>query len=1667
MSQAKNKVYTFLKMIKDPINAKTPEGAYYHAHNLRFITSSNEINGGFHYEKGNKLFLEFPRPSINAANKRIEYGINYYGANASVTSVETRYLHYKLDLDIPVTPNMPRNEIEKQYLEEGTIYRMSEVQVPLGWCITTDGIVIITTDNNGFDCVWLVQHVNETFEIALLYMRNMGLSVDHPIEMINNYETEKVDKIYWLDGVHQLRHLNLKQSVKNGDDNDLIDSSVLLIEALSQAELPQPTIQDISYGGSHTAGVIQYAYILYKMNGSQTMLSPVSEMVALGRGIQSGGGDVNEIVGASPVVNIKGIDTIYDNIMVYAIKYTSYYGVPSVTIIADQSIPDNGELTVYDNGISLATSSIEEIKLINNSLNFPGSLSSKDNSLFLANYKENNFKVNLDVRAYQFPKNTTPQTSSTTLVYDNIYEETDGQINGTSKFITSTGANAFTDDPNDKFSSINLDYDVNSYRPNSAVRGGEGKYLHFELVRGSGVDPTKKYLKDREIYRLAIVFYNKFGQTTRPMWIADFKSGDGNLRGAPNMFRFGFKQSFFNWLEEQDLDEYTRPVGYKLLMAERTNSDKTILVSGLITSTIITNNQAFNRPYHETYDSGKRIRVKASDVEEVDSILRSKPKSPTPAFRNSWIDPNNTIHEILFNGGANTFGGNIVSGQIDAMKTRLIDSPLQKASHHRNLTSTLIEGIDTVDIKYLTEFPLSKDKPNRFWNFQDSKLMQLYSPEVLFNMVPTLPEDCDFHVRYAYRNTENYNWLRAIDTTGGGILFEWKIKNRLSTQINVDLNTNINAPEYIMPSGDTPYADMVMNHNSTQNSVGLPAPNQVRVFLQGWARSGMFSNFWGDVWGSVSTITPTQLFYRRYGNKVETMVPLQFSDFDIENGGGIGGGNIGTYPNNTGHVILPDVPLDIPVGLSSYQGGISANIQATPELMDTLPDAESIVVTTTIQPLTSTAKNRSVMTINSGLNGSENVDFVLNSSSFLPITTVVTLTNSMLEAYPTIQNSIEIQSEEDDSLETSINYAVDISVYNSSNQIIYNSAINNVVNYSQFTELQITNVPPDILVPGNSVSHKIYGKPEYTKRGQSTKAYNGDGYFKYNNTLRNIGGNDLGGTNNDVDKAIRGINSEGSPCITFVLNPEAKVDNKDAISFEDLMWESQFNSTIGTKNVGTIYGEIVRSKRDIYLGGIYGGNSYEDKRRTNYLEIGEYRKLDSSTQLITSPGDTFVQDFRFLRMSRGSVTKLTPSFSEIEEILEYPTETTVDLMNRNDDSFLQWDSDFSYLDTDYHKYNKVYSQPNLITTNRDLEYNFKIVDRFNATVRGSKKKINGEKIDSWLQPMVNESLDLDGKYGPIYKLINFNDSIFAMQERGISALAINPKIQYSEGTNNATLQLGTGRLLDDYKYISVTKGSMKWNCIATEDGIFFVDLFTKTMNVIDGQGVQEISLSQGFKLFSIDNIEYDKYKTDNPLISQGISMGYDPTRKDVYFTFADDINKMTLCYNIIQQGFSSFYDYHGTMYIPYKGELFIPDPNNQTRLYQSFAGDYNVFYEQNQESSIEFIVQPEPHVECTFNNLEYKDEASNSNQTEVVKTFEKIRVTNEFQDSGEIDLKPKFNIRKLNRKWRLNIPRDNNKVNRIRNNWAKIRLSNQNLERLNHKVDDIILYYNPNYKIFR
>jgi len=1339
--------HTYNGMQQDISKSKSQPNFYYEGKNIRINATDSQSSSSITNEKGNSLIITIPKPIIDKSNinlKKILYN--------------NKELIYKT------------SEIDT--------LSISKDQVIIGHSNSRDNVIIFTTDNNGFDCIWKLTY--DTYDLTLLYVRNMGFSKDNPIQTVNNFENKDVDKVYWVDSKSQMRFINIYHSVDNKDIEELIDVSISVIDMVGKYDLNQPIVSSVISGGTHTSGVIQYAYNLYRLNSSQTKISPLTDLISLGKSDQ--GGDLNEIVGALPIIDIKNIDPNYTNIRVYAIKYTSYNEIPSISIIEDRLIPNNKSIQVFDDGSIISSLSLDEFIFLGSDIIIPKHINSKHNRLFFANYQEINFDVNLDTRAYSFPVN-----NISTVIYKDL-KLVSGNPNGE---VTTVYSDYNVPENHD---AVNLDYDTRRYQYNSSIQGGEGKYLKYELTKSSIFNEDNKYFKDDEIYRLGIVFYNKYGQKSLPKWIADFKAPDGNLNGSYNTLNVTLKSDFFTWLNITNFStEYDKPIGYKILIAERTINDKTIVANGLLSPMMI-NYKTTNQNADTILDSDK-------------SIADTLPKLP-----------------------------NILSRNYNETSLYGITKPLRKSLHlskmsiDRNTSDNEMPRADRGDV----------DTAGRCYQF--NSMLQLYSPEILFNNSISLSESTQLRIKGSLKNNTNNSWGRIYETSSAAPILE-----------------------------------------------------EVRVT----------------------------------------------------------GGLMKHYPE----------------------------INGTVEIVSDIPDHDIWA--------------RGLITSPTGNDYSKTV-FVMYDR-------------------------------------------------------IYGGNKSSDINTGVYQKAPI------------SINHNIYGKPEIVEKGQSGTNYNNDPKYRYLNSLESVL-TDSGKSNYDdaSNSSFKGkivsINSHGNKSIILV-------PGDDLSTIEH--WNRPTHESLGlaagiTGDNNGLIGELVKTKNEIYLGNIYGGNTYEDKKRTNYIEIGNYSKLDSLSPSINinSPGDTFVNFFKFARIVKTETNIISEGTFVLEELITILSETTIDLKNRNDISFNDWTSRFQPSNEEYHKYNKVYSQMSNLIQNRDINYNIKKLNSFDTNIISSKLKSSGELIDSWTDILQNEVITLDGKHGSINSLTSFNDQLYALQNKAFAFISINPRIQV-QGSDGITVELGTGSVLQEYRYASTQTGTInKWSVIPTSKGVYYYDLLNKSFMLFNGQ-INNLSDEKNMHSYFINNTELNNLKLDNPLIKKGISSGYDQINNDVFMTFHRyDKPSFTISYNERRNEFISFYDYIPSVYMG-NGQYFITTSPDLKSIYRQYAGNYNNFYGINYPSYITLNVNPEADLDTVFDNIMYKSEVYLNDIDQPDKTLTKVRLYNEYQDSGLIPLTVgrNSNLRRKFRDWNAILPRNQNSRERIRNPWVKLVLQFDNTSNYKLILHDVIISY--------
>ena len=169
----------------------------------------------------------------------------------------------------------------------------------------------------------------------------------------------------------------------------------------------------------------------------------------------------------------------------------------------------------------------------------------------------------------------------------------------------------------------------------------------------------------------------------------------------------------------------------------------------------------------------------------------------------------------------------------------------------------------------------------------------------------------------------------------------------------------------------------------------------------------------------------------------------------------------------------------------------------------------------------------------------------------------------------------------------------------------------------------------------------------------------------------------------------------------------------------------------------------------------------------------------------------------------------------------------------------------------------------------------------------------------------------------------------------------------------------------------------------------------------------------------------------------------------------------TISYNEMIDAFESFYDYRPYLYLNTGGRLLSVNPFETFEVYEHNVGDYGSYYGRfEMPSEINLILADKGLVTKIFTNLSYKSELYDTNNNDVFdETFNQIRLYNEYQDTGIIDLDD-TNIKRRIRTWHYTIPRDKNeRLSRIRNPWVELYLKYDNNLNKRYVIHEIIYNY--------
>ncbi len=280
----------------------------------------------------------------------------------------------------------------------------------------TSKIYLVKEDDNG--------------DLDISVIANILYKFPNKISVVTRYEDKDNIKVYWADGIGQIKSLNIlsgKSTVSNPDDYNIIQG----------IGMSAPEVKDI-LSGDLKYGRYQYFYQLYSENGSSSAISAGSKLVTISDKGVSTISEYGDGLKSNKSIQIKisPENNDYYGVKIYRVYYFRYGASPKIEIIYD-SMGDKkvGDFMYVDSGsTTLGDLSIDEFASLSSNYIHPKYIESKDNILFAANAKEDSFDIDYDARSIQFDIDGKAKLYSMDL---STYEEIDrSELNNYDEFKT-------------------------------------------------------------------------------------------------------------------------------------------------------------------------------------------------------------------------------------------------------------------------------------------------------------------------------------------------------------------------------------------------------------------------------------------------------------------------------------------------------------------------------------------------------------------------------------------------------------------------------------------------------------------------------------------------------------------------------------------------------------------------------------------------------------------------------------------------------------------------------------------------------------------------------------------------------------------------------------------------------------------------------------------------------------------------------------------------------------------------------------------------------------------------------------------------------------------------------------------------------------------------------
>lgn len=1559
---------------------------------------------------------------------------------------------------------------------------------PIGTAVVNNKLVVFTTgaeedpstNPHLADNIYVLEYNagQVSLEGIRIYSGNLNLDVQHPLETLVSYESSDIEKVYWTDGVNQPRLINIavdndKIKAWNHDGSFIgtVDTffdfipSVLLYDNVK--------IEKLSGGGTFAPGTIQYCFTYinkYQQQSNVVYQSPLYYLTHDGRGASP-----EDKVTNSFNITIVEYDRNFDYIRLYSIQRTSTNDVPFVKIVADIAIPSNqSEPIVYlDNGTTGSAIDPTELLYVGGKEIQALTMAAKDQTLFLGNIVE----VNNDVTELQDKFLKSP--------VDIVFKR--DNVRSTSQY---------ADSPK----SINIGMPSGTYT-NS-----------FELNKNQREITT---FKGGETYRFGFQLQKHTGEWSEPIFLND---ATNTLYPGTNIINSWVNLAYAE--ADIDLDSFgiNRYIYKRIrpLVVFPNMNDRRVLCQGVLNPTVFNifdrmKDQPFAqaswffRPYYKENISGLSASSGSSNSSNLYSV-GSRTVSTDVIYRNN----NYTVE------GGNT---HILIGKLKyQLSTVLGPRNINGVIYNfpcliYNGTAVRFNGYINLGDGYYAFFKLDGYDGEGPWPYNIADKYTISGYDDFVGGTVHICGALEYSDRHQFLGFEDFNFSLT------NYEMYYKSKNSAPTvsyqffyPIPTEEHTFIDAEEWMLytivfyntasSSSDYEPAVSAVNTGTDVNYRHYSALNSAATFTNKAivARADNFDsveiqgsvNYYDNPFDTVASKSPENAKTNSQYFVDQSIVTLNSPDIEFDTAVQTWGtedlklrivGAIPIQASISSHSITTKSEL---LNISSFMSGSNATFgigEQDKNIVHRYCDylaGKRLVADYLWNDIKISSFNASKEKLSDQITASGSTNYLVypwqRNGSLNNDPRDSSAASAMLETKKLANFLFSGNTEYFGSA------AIDKYDYSDINAFIHlteNNYVHNIRLEKQKAAFNAElNYYPNIdSIIYNENKYDIVASDSLAALDESLKTTSGPVALKYRST------------SHAVIALAPSMGSEQVPILPSAYTgnnvyigqwsaPGTQTLWGDDISFSQVSVDEILDST----NYHFLWlGELYRNPVNMF-----GGKTKEAIRANTWLVGGDSVMIGSegSVTLRWTEGDTYYQRYDCLKTYPMSPMDT----NQLVEILSFMCETRTNIDGRYDKNRGQKDNtemtpqNFNLLNPAYTQQNNFFNYRQLDNeANRNLEYPNQIYF--------TKTKTSGADVDLWTNINLGSTLELEGDKGAISKLVKFNDTLLAFQERGISQILYNENVQIAT-QQGVPIEIANSGKVQGARYISDNVGcSNKWSVVNTASGVYFIDSSNKAIYLFNGQ-LNNITLTKGMNTWAkrnistIDDVWYPGTE-NNAFVSY-----YDKQNNDVLF-----INKnKALAFSEKMDTFTSFYDYGDTPYFVNFKDTGIWIRNNGT-LWKHQGGEYCKFFDEQKPYWMQLVGNAEPNLDKIFTNLEFRatvdgdGNTDDSNRFTPLLPFDRIEVWNEYQHgitSLENWNKSNYgmwhyisdNASALNRKfriWRCDIPRDTapttsdvgmnisrkapHPLNRIRNPWIYLKLYKDKDTSSRTEIHDMVMTY--------